>query len=97
MRRNIFTFRKRAFLQPLSTGANSHIVAEVESSDYGEYKHGHNMLTIADCNRVIHFEFFLGTARERKLSLRKINLLISVLTAFRDALAKEIAAIETPR
>jgi len=39
-------------------------------------------------------EFFLGNARYRRLSLRKINLLIDVLTQFREALAKEIAAIE---
>jgi hypothetical protein len=97
MKRSIFAFRKRAFLQPISTGANSHIVAEVESSDYGENKCGHNMITLADCKRAVNFEFFLGTASARKLSLRKIDLLISVLTSFREALVKEITAIESPK
>jgi hypothetical protein len=36
----------------------------------------------------------LGTTRHRRTSLKKINLLIEVLTAFRDALLREIAAIE---
>ena len=55
---------------------------------------GHYMLTIADCRRRIQLEFFLGTKRTRRNSLRKINLLIDILTAFRDALVKEIALIE---
>jgi hypothetical protein len=52
------------------------------------------MLTLADCRRRIQLEFFLGTRRERRLSLAKINLLIKVLTAFRDALLREIDLIE---
>ena len=55
---------------------------------------GHYMLTMADCRRRIQFEFFLGTKRARRISLAKINLLIDILTAFRDALTKEIALIE---
>jgi hypothetical protein len=93
-RKSIFTFRKRSFLNPTSTGHTSHIFAEVESSDGGDYKWGHYMLTIADCRRRIQLEFFLGTRQARRISLRKINLLISMLTNFRDALAKEIALIE---
>ncbi len=37
---------------------------------------------------------FLGTKRERRRSLAKINLLIAILTRFRDVLTKEIALIE---
>lgn len=90
----LFTFRKRAFLNPVSTGHNSHILAEVESSDGGDYKWGNYLVTIADCRRVIKLEFFLGTKQARRIALRKINLLIDVLTRFRDALTKEIALIE---
>jgi hypothetical protein len=43
---------------------------------------------------VIRLEFFLGTKQARRMALRKINLLIDVLTRFRDALEKEIALIE---
>ena len=93
-RRNVFAFRKRLFLNPISTGLASYILAEVESSNGGDYKHGNYLLTLADCKRIIQLEFFLGTKQARRMALRKINLLINVLTCFRDALQKEIALIE---
>jgi hypothetical protein len=93
-KRSVFTFRKRAFLNPISTGETSFVLAEVESSDGGEYKWGNYLLTLADCKRLVQFEFFLGTKQARRIALRKINLLIDVLTQFRDALTKEIALIE---
>lgn len=93
-RKSIFTLRKRSFLNPVSTGHTSHILAEVESSDGGDYKWGHYMLTIADCRRRIQLEFFLGNRQARRISLRKIDLLISVLTKFRTALTKEMNLIE---
>jgi hypothetical protein len=90
-----FTFRKRSFLNPAATGHTSFILAEVESSQEGAYKWGNYLLTLADCKRVIQLEFFLGTKQARRMALRKINLLIDVLSQFRDALQKEIALIET--
>jgi len=90
----IFSFRKRSFLNPVSTDQTSYIHAVVESSHDGEYPWGTNMLTIADCKRVIQLEFFLGTRRYRRISLQKIDLLINILTRFRAALAKEITLIE---
>lgn len=90
----INAFRKRSFLNPAATDQTSYIHAVVESSRDGEYPWGTNMLTIADCRRAIQLEFFLGTRRARQVSLAKIDLLIKVLTSFRTALAKEIAAIE---
>ena len=92
--KNIYTFRKRAFLNPVSTNQTSYILAHVEDSEHGENKFGTNLITLADCKRRIQLEFFLGTARHRRISLKKINLLIEVLTAFRDALLREITAIE---
>jgi hypothetical protein len=90
----IFSFRKRSFLNPVSTDQASYIHAVVESSRDGEYPWGTNMLTIADCRRAVQLEFFLGTRRARKVSLAKIDLLIKTLISFRAALAKEIAMIE---
>lgn len=90
----IFSFRKRSFLNPVSTDQTSYIHAVVESTRDGEYPWGTNMLTIADCKRVIQLEFFLGTKRARRVSLAKIDLLIRILTSFRAALAREIALIE---
>ncbi len=86
---NTFTFRRRVFLASVSTGFTSYVFAEVESSQGGEYKWGHYMLSIADCRRRIEIEFLLGTARARRQSLAKIDLLIDVLTNFRLALRKE--------
>ncbi len=90
----IVSFRKRSFLNPVSTDQPSYIHAVVESSRDGEHPWGTNMLTIADCRRVVQLEFFLGSRRERRASLAKIDLLIRILTSFRAALANEIAAIE---
>ena len=92
-RRSLF-FRIRSFLNPISTGHTAYILVEAESSRNGEYQWGTYMLTLADCRRRVQFEFFLGTKRARQLSLKKINLLIDVLTRFRDALVKEIELIE---
>ncbi len=89
-----FTFRKRMFLNPISTTHTSYIDAVVESSQNGEYQIGSNLLTLADCHRVVRIEFFLGNKRERRRSLAKINLLIDTLTRFRDALTKESELIE---
>lgn len=93
--KNIYTYRKRAFLNPVSTNQTSYILAHVEDSRNGEYRLGDNLIYIADCKRMAQLEFFLGTKRDRHASLKKINLLIDVLTAFRDALLREIAAIES--
>ena len=86
-------FRKRVFLASVSTGHTSYVLAEVESSRGGEYKWGHYMLTIADCRRRVQLEFFLGTLRARRESLRKLDLLLKVLGSFRNALLAEAQAI----
>jgi hypothetical protein len=89
-----YAFRKRAFLNPVATNQTSYILAHVEDSDHGENTIGTNLITLADCKRTIQLEFFLGSAWHRRICLKKINLLIDTLTAFRDALMREIAAIE---
>jgi hypothetical protein len=93
----IISFRKRSFLNPVSTDQTSYVHAVVESSRDGEYPWGTNMLTIADCRRSVQLEFFLGTRRARCVSLAKIDRLINILTRFRTALAKEIQLIEKRR
>src|SRR6185503_15318559 len=89
-----FGYRKRVFLASVSTGHTSYIRTEVESSQGGEYKWGDCMLTMADCRRRIQLEFFLGTLRARRESLRKIDLLIKQLEQFRTALRTEAGLIE---
>lgn len=90
--KNLF-YRKRTFLASVSTGHTSYILTEVESSRGGEYKWGHCMLTIADCRRRIQLEFFLGTVRARRESLRKLDLLLKVLNSFRKVLLTEAQLI----
>jgi hypothetical protein len=90
--KNLF-FRKRSFLSPTSTGQMSYILAEAESSRNGEYKWGTYMLTLADCRRRVQLEFFLGTLRARRESLRKIDRLIMQLELFRAQLHKEAGLI----
>ena len=51
------------------------------------------MLTIADCRRRIQLEFFLGTMRARRESLKKLDLLLNVLSSFRSKLLAEAHAI----
>jgi hypothetical protein len=92
--KSLFAFRKRTFLDPVSTGNTSYVLAEAESSRNGEYKWGNYLLTIADCRRRIQLEFVLGPKRTRRISLAKINLLIEVLMRFRDAFLKENELIE---
>ena len=90
---NTLFYRKRTFLASVTTGQTSYILTEVESSRGGEYKWGHCMLTMADCRRRIQLEFFLGTIRARRESLRKIDLLIKHLEQFRAALRTEAGLI----
>jgi len=96
IRKTIYAFSKRAFLNPASTHLTSYIEAHVQTGPEGPDKWGENIITVGDCKRVIQLEFFLGSKRDRRQSLAKINLLIKILMQFRRALAKEIRLIETP-
>jgi hypothetical protein len=89
-----YAFRRRAFLNPLSANETSYIFAHVESSQDGAYRWGDNLIFIADCHRVVQLEFAIATKQKRRISLAKLDLLIDVLTSFRDALSKEMALIE---
>ena len=95
IRKSIYAFSKRAFLNPASTQQTSYIQAHVQTGQEGPDRWGDNLVIIADCKRAIQLEFFLGSKRHRRISLAKIDLLISVLMQFRTALAKEIRLIET--
>ena len=89
-----FSYQKRTFLNPPSTSSTSYIVAEVQSTFEGEEPWTTNLLILADCHKQIQLEFSLGNRKQRRRSLAKIDLLIKVLTAFRDALQREAQMIE---
>ena len=87
-------FRKRKFLNPVSTGQTSFIDAVVETSFNGSDNLINCLITIADCKRIIQLEFLLANKEHRRRSLAKINLLLDTLTGFRDALVKESELID---
>jgi hypothetical protein len=87
-------YLERTFLNPAPSDLTSFILAQVESTRNGEYKFGNNLLTIGDCKRSIQLEFFLGTPKARRESLKKINLLIATLVRFGHTLMTESQAIE---
>jgi hypothetical protein len=87
-------YRKRTFLAPISSGSRSFVWAEVESSDGGTYTLGNYVLVLADCKRQVQLEFSLSSVHSRKESLAKADLLLEVLTDFRQGLHEEAALIE---
>jgi hypothetical protein len=82
-------YRKRAFLNPISTGKPSFVYAVAQSSEGGKKEYGDYVLTIADCKRMIELDFSLTGPRLRKQSLAKIDLLAEVINRFRDAVHTE--------
>jgi hypothetical protein len=87
-------YRKRAFLNTISTGKPSFVFAVAESSEGGKKAYGNYVLTIADCKRVIELEFSLSDPRTRKQSLAKIDLLAEVINRFKDTLHAEADLID---
>ncbi|MFN2525530.1 MAG: hypothetical protein ABR505_04610 [Actinomycetota bacterium] len=94
-----YRLRVRRFLNVLGYNAGAYILATVEdSSRYREGKHGWPYvdidLTLGDCGRVVSFDFDLSARGSRRNSLRKIEIMIEVLSAFRDALHEEARLAE---
>lgn len=89
-----YRVRIRKFLNKPGYHAGAYVLAEVEdSTKYKKGKHGwpyvHVDLTLADCSRVVSFDFNLSSSRDRANSLHKIDLLVDSLIQFRDALQAE--------
>lgn len=87
-------YRKRAFLNPISTGQPSFVFAVAQSSEGGKKAYGNYVLTIADCRRIIELEFSLASPRVRKQSLAKIDLLAEIVNRFRDTVHAEADLID---
>jgi hypothetical protein len=89
------TYRKRAFLNPISTGQPSFIYAVAETSEGGTKEYGTYVLTIGDCKRIIELDFSLtGGPRKRKQSLTKIDLFAEVVNRLKDAIHTEAELID---
>jgi hypothetical protein len=89
-----YRVRIRKFLNKPGHHAGAYVLAEVEdSTKHKKGKHGwpyvHVDLTLADCSRVVSFDFNLSSAKDRANSLHKIDILVDSLTQFRDALRAE--------
>ena len=87
----------RRFLNRGDHHAGAYVVARVPDRDScaepgcNHLWCGDIVLDIADCSRVVHLSFELASASDRRNSLHKANVLVDVLTRFRDALEVEAA------
>lgn len=94
-----YHMREREFLN-LHADMRAYIIAMVEDTRNihpccREHPYrGEIVLKMADCYDDIAFDFDLSTKIERENSLHKIRKIVEVITAFRDALEIEAAAIE---
>jgi hypothetical protein len=88
--------QKREFLN-LHTCWRAYIIASVENSsdqtDFCDEHHGEVYFELASCHDEIELHFSLATAEDRENSLYKANKLAEVVSAFRDAIEKEIGII----
>lgn len=88
-----YAYRNKEFLSP-ETGDTSSILLEAEDSDNGNKKSGTYVVAITDNHSRVDIEFYLGTAKHRKISMRKVDRMITNLVRFGSALMKESQAIE---
>jgi hypothetical protein len=95
-----YRMRVRKFLNLPGFHAGAYVFAEVEDStnakrsDQDGWPWVEITLKLADCDRVVSFDFEFETARDRRNSLRKIDILVDTLTSFREALYQEAAVAE---
>lgn len=73
------TYRKRVFLNHISTGLTPYIFFEVDSSQNGKYPLGNYILRIADCEASLFFEFGLTSKHRRRESLKKRSICYWIL------------------
>lgn len=95
-----YRVRIRKFLNIQGHSGNGFICAQVEdSTSHEEDKHGWPWvdieLTLADCSRIVRFDFPLSTPADRRNSLRKIRILVDTLTEFEAAFEAEARIAET--
>ena len=94
MKQKSKAYRKRAFLNPISTGEPSFVFAVADSSKEGKEAAGNYVLTVADYSRIIELEFPLTSPRMRKQSLAKIDLLADVVNRFKETSHAEAKLID---
>lgn len=95
MKTSHYKYIRREFLnnEPDELVHTSYVMGFVVNSHRGKAL-ADAMLHIADCRRVVVLNFFLSRPEARAQSLKKIDLLLEVLTQFKKALLREARAIE---
>ncbi|MEQ1924465.1 MAG: hypothetical protein ABL952_18365 [Pyrinomonadaceae bacterium] len=94
-----YHLRERTFLN-LKPEMRAYVIAVVEDTRDAlpcceeHRKGGEIVFELASCYDEIYLHFDMSTADERENSLHKATKLAEVATAFRQAIANEIAAIE---
>lgn len=94
MKKEDVIFERKEFLNLAGHNGMANIVANiVKSTGYGrdndDYRHIDCKLDFADCSRVVNMEISLDDEYSRENALYKVDVLIDVLTEFREALVKE--------
>lgn len=97
MKQKSRAYRKRAFLDPISTGEPSFVFAVADSSEGGTRSDGNYVLSLADWEHIIELEFPLTSPRLRKQSLRKVGLLAEIVNRFKDTIHAEALLIDQQR
>jgi hypothetical protein len=89
-----FAYRKKFFLDPDSPGDTSSVLLEAEDSENGNKVSGQYTVAITDNHRRVNLDFYLGTAKHRRQSMKKIDTLITQLVRFGHTLMTQAQAIE---
>ena len=86
-------FERKEFLNLAGHNGMANIVANIVKTSYGrddeDYRGIDCKLDFADCSRVVNMEISLDDEYSRENALYKVDVLIDVLTEFREALVKE--------
>lgn len=97
-----YRFKKRKFLNRDET-KSAHIIAVVENTEFGENGQlwGANaFLDIVDCNRKATLEFYMDSKKDAEKALKKVDLILELITEFKAALEHEaeiIASYKNPK
>jgi hypothetical protein len=93
MKKEDVIFERKEFLNLAGHNGMANIVANIIKSSYGRdndnYRTIDCKLDFADCSRVVNMEINLDDEYSRENALHKVDVLIDVLTEFREALVKE--------
>jgi len=93
MKKTDVIFERKEFLNLAGHNGMANIVANIVKSNYGgnddDYRGIDCKLDFADCSKVVNMEIGLDDEYSRENAIHKVDVLLDVLTEFREALVKE--------